>query len=532
MLNLSKCPHTCRKPHVIKLQMPESVIRGKMEEIVETSHESSKEQAEMISAIEAGDISRLQNCLKNDDNASKVNDVMSVNGVQMTCLVFAVQTQQPEVVRFLLDHGVHVRDNRNWEALHCAIVNDDMASVRYLLASGINVDTQDSENRNHTPLTRAIMLKRLDILKLILYVNPDVNLTGFAGKTPLFLAHKEGWQEGFDLLLAHGASPYIPSMEITSVLHEAMSLPDTDWLQYLLDSIPLDGSRTVNESWQGLMDHALYVAVQYKCPVHMSYLIKRGANVTRDVSSFLRMPPGMGSLAGSQPASLLHVAVDCFKCRVTHTMFSHIQRLSSIRVKDLGDESRNRLQKLLHRCPCHDIVYTLLKCGINPYYAPDGQDDTPMEHAILKGNIRAAVICLQCNIDPFHAIRRCHGEMSAALMEQRAMTVLKLMQVCGLDLNTMLSTMRAVADPSEEWSNAVRILGQPMSLVQSCVRKIRITLRRTNPAPVLFFHLLHPSHYFQIFSISRYARDLILFKQFENQIPGLVEEFDKACLNP
>ena len=73
-----------------------------------------------------------------------------------------------------------------------------------LAAAGANLEIADSEN--HTALTRAVSLKRIDLVKILIAakaeLNRDVN-------SPLLIAYGANQPKIFEELLLGGANPYI-----------------------------------------------------------------------------------------------------------------------------------------------------------------------------------------------------------------------------------------------------------------------------------------------------------------------------------
>lgn len=67
-----------------------------------------------------------------------------------------------------------------------------------------------------TPLKSAIALKKLNIAKLLLENNADVDYLGNTSVTPLYLAIKDNYIEAVELLLSYGADPIKPCYDINS----------------------------------------------------------------------------------------------------------------------------------------------------------------------------------------------------------------------------------------------------------------------------------------------------------------------------
>ncbi|KAL9105203.1 MAG: hypothetical protein Q9227_009575 [Pyrenula ochraceoflavens] len=97
----------------------------------------------------------------------------------------------------LLAHGAALQ---NAAALHAAVEGGNIDMVRHVLKIGGNVDERDSLKTMGyyfcgTPLYRAIMKRRFDLVKILLEYGAAVRIKGRNEKTPLELAMEEGLSE-------------------------------------------------------------------------------------------------------------------------------------------------------------------------------------------------------------------------------------------------------------------------------------------------------------------------------------------------
>lgn len=204
----------------------------------------------LIAAIRAGDVAAARSAL-----ARHGADADRRLAFQATPLAWAVDTQNPEMVRLLLATGAKPdaadADGVTPLALACelgdaGIVTQLLAArasgraarpdgatplaicARYgppgavatMLADGVAADTGDA--RGQTPLMWAAASGRIEAMALLLKAGADVNRVSKAGFTPLFFAIKSGVAPATAMLLTAGASADFRGPEHTSALQLAL----------------------------------------------------------------------------------------------------------------------------------------------------------------------------------------------------------------------------------------------------------------------------------------------------------------------
>lgn len=124
-----------------------------------------------------------------------------------TALMHAASRGSPDVVTALLDSGANVNatDNKGLNALLYALDDENLAhgeesktllarrsevARRILLTKNVNVNA--ANNDGETPLTRAVNLENVEILKALLAKGADPNRSDMFGNTPVILAYEKG----------------------------------------------------------------------------------------------------------------------------------------------------------------------------------------------------------------------------------------------------------------------------------------------------------------------------------------------------
>lgn len=116
-----------------------------------------------------------------------------------------------------------------------AIVHNDLPAVSNYVASGMSIDTVEG-NDGQTPLHVAAGANRLDIARLLLDHQANVNARDNLGMTPLHWAAYKGHRDMVTLLLKHHAE--INAMDVNGLtsLHLATVYGHDDIINFLLDS--------------------------------------------------------------------------------------------------------------------------------------------------------------------------------------------------------------------------------------------------------------------------------------------------------
>ena len=128
----------------------------------------------------------------------------------------AVQTQNTDIVKFLLDNGAHVKEQcDDTKTLHRAAELSNIEIIRLLLISGANTEVRDSDGL--TPLHVAIFDGKLEVVKELLKWNANTrSFVGYVSRRrylpilgnvndALELAQSKNSQEIFLLLKDHQA---------------------------------------------------------------------------------------------------------------------------------------------------------------------------------------------------------------------------------------------------------------------------------------------------------------------------------------
>jgi len=163
-------------------------------------------------------------------------DIESKNTKGYTALINAARNGHREIVELLLNNGANInawsncRSSEDGTALisaakngHIGIVKllldrdaelDDIALIKVaskghievaelLLSKGANINALAS---TFSPLYSAVLNNDLEMVKLLLEHNPDIDHHDIVGYTPLILAAWRGYTEIVRLLLGHGAA--------------------------------------------------------------------------------------------------------------------------------------------------------------------------------------------------------------------------------------------------------------------------------------------------------------------------------------
>jgi ankyrin repeat protein len=137
-------------------------------------------------------------------------DVEARDAMDYTPLHRAAMGGRLEAGQCLLDHGADInpRGLFNWTPLCLAVISHEehVEFARMLLERGAAMDVRPQLDYGYTPLTAAIKMGRVQIVRLLLEYGEDVNeRDGLVGKSPSQWASKCKQQEILEILTEYGA---------------------------------------------------------------------------------------------------------------------------------------------------------------------------------------------------------------------------------------------------------------------------------------------------------------------------------------
>lgn len=200
------------------------------------------------------------------DNGAEVDAAMYITqGGMRTALYLAVEAQDPEMVKFLLEHGESVDKkvidstiNSNGEMqnitrragctpLHLAIAVGNLVIAELLIEHGADKNAKIEEDvlgqkgidaaHYYTPLHIAVAKGNLDAINFLCDHEADINIKGgFHSYTPLHLAIAQGKLDAAGLLCDRGADLNVKNANGYTPLHAAIEQGNLDAVKFLLDN--------------------------------------------------------------------------------------------------------------------------------------------------------------------------------------------------------------------------------------------------------------------------------------------------------
>lgn len=194
--------------------------------------------------------------------------------LKTTTLPEAVENNDVQKVRQLLDKGQHPNTPENRYAIIMACVKGNAEILKMLLDSGADVDAIDNFGTGLTALTIAAQQDNFDIVKMLLDRGADVNACGFQRlRTPLMNASWGSSSRTVSLLLDRGADVNQRDKYGYTALMLAASQGRHDIARLLLDN-GADPNAACNE---GISTLGLAQAMGHQNVVAL--LVERGARV-------------------------------------------------------------------------------------------------------------------------------------------------------------------------------------------------------------------------------------------------------------
>ncbi len=156
--------------------------------------------------------------------------------------------------------------------LVAAVLKEEQAEVKELLATGAEVDAVDEEF-DSTALAQAVASGNREIVTILLNAGADVNVKNKHGRTALMYAADRTSAEIIRDLINAGAKIELRDQGGWTALHHAVSYVNTETLQALIDAGAAIDARDEDEHT------ALMIAASKDAGEHVSVLLKSGATV-------------------------------------------------------------------------------------------------------------------------------------------------------------------------------------------------------------------------------------------------------------
>lgn len=203
----------------------------------------------LINAIGNNDINMVNSALANGAN-------INYNGNFTTPLVTAINSQNFDIVKYLVDHGADVSMKYYWRPYErnkmapilFAIDKRDIRIVKFLVAKGADTTTTYEGNGN-TALMFAIINNNMPIFQFLVQQHVDVNQGDNNGYTPLMrVAERSSYPYINDeyriymakVLIKSGADPAKRTVEGKTALQYAIKTNYTEMINLLLPISPKD----------------------------------------------------------------------------------------------------------------------------------------------------------------------------------------------------------------------------------------------------------------------------------------------------
>jgi ankyrin repeat protein len=158
--------------------------------------------ADLMEALKNENVPRSMNLLRRGANPNALT-----KDKKNSALGYAAETGDRELVLELLKRGAHVNPKNplTESPLVAALVREQMDIARLLMERGANVNPENTGDLGERPLTEAVALGDLALVKLILNRGGEINYTAKSGTTALAMAAAKGNLSLMQFLLSRGA---------------------------------------------------------------------------------------------------------------------------------------------------------------------------------------------------------------------------------------------------------------------------------------------------------------------------------------
>lgn len=163
-------------------------------------------------------------------------NVFSSDNSGRTPLYYAIWNKQYDLVKVLLDSGVHPDCiiSRDGCCLHVAAMSGSTEIVNLLLSRGASVDAKYNRFQR-TPLSYAAAHGMYEVAKMLLDKGAYPDSADYFGSTPLAYAAENGKEEVLKLLLTAQADPDIPNYQGHTPLSKAVLAGQASAVKILLE---------------------------------------------------------------------------------------------------------------------------------------------------------------------------------------------------------------------------------------------------------------------------------------------------------
>jgi len=177
----------------------------------------------LVKLVESADRAVFLACAATRINLNQQDERKTFSGRSL--LHWAVASQQPEMVKLLLDRGADLglqsRSDRGAQPIHLAAESGQGDILRQLLEQGAALESRDYFKR--TPLHRAIEAGQFEISQQLIAAGANPNARDRIGTTPLMLSTKQTDIKFIRLLMDSGADPDQVNTRGMTALHLAVT---------------------------------------------------------------------------------------------------------------------------------------------------------------------------------------------------------------------------------------------------------------------------------------------------------------------
>lgn len=177
----------------------------------------------------------------------------------VTPLYYACRYGHYEVVKVLLNGGadVHLKDNYDRQAIHCAGITADGRRVLELLLKH-GADLEAREKNRYTPLTFATVWGPTDVVEFLIEMGADLGARTGYGDTLIMMAVKVVRHDRVRMLLRSGADLQVLDRNHRSILHLLATNSDEEMINIFIGSKLWKGVATSAKDELGLTPLSLF----------------------------------------------------------------------------------------------------------------------------------------------------------------------------------------------------------------------------------------------------------------------------------
>ncbi|CAX64292.1 hypothetical protein PFAG_04383 [Plasmodium falciparum Santa Lucia] len=227
--------------------------------------------SKIFNIILKDDVKKLENYIKSENNI----DLNEYNKEGLNILLYGIERGCSECCYYLINEknvNIFLKDRKTFEnaLMKCMIIGNSMINVSRLLISK-NIDINLKNKNGKTSLHLASENNYIKGIELLLKNNANINILDNEKNTPLMISIKRNNEEAAMLLIDYNADPNIKDKERNSVLHICAKEHSSNIAQYILSTNKINIENCLDNNNNSPLHIAAMENIKTLCDLFLKY---------------------------------------------------------------------------------------------------------------------------------------------------------------------------------------------------------------------------------------------------------------------